>query len=232
MRALVFDLDDTLMDTYGQLVMDAHRQACAAMQRAGLDIPLEELMATRLHLLQAQPRHEVNELLAAQYGCSDPEVIRTGFETYFNPEITALEPFPGVPELLAALSRESELFLVTAGFRQTQEKKIQTLGLAGYFREICYVPADRAQGKDEAFVYLQGKYGWDFTEMIIIGDRIHNEIAAGNRLGCHTIWLRHGEFAHLEPEGPHEQPTLIAEHITQLPELLAQLRNIAWPDSA
>lgn len=222
-RALVFDLDDTLMDTHGQLVMGAHLQACAAMRRAGLDVPLEELMATRLRLLREQPREEINALLAEHYGSDDRNVVQAGFDTYFNPEITELDPFPGVPELLAELGRSYQLFLVTSGFRPAQEKKVKTLGIDSHFREIVYVPADQPNGKHAAFIRLQQDHGCDFADMIVIGDRINNEIAAGNRLGCPTIWLRHGEFSHLEPEGPEEQPTLIADRISRLPELLARL---------
>lgn len=224
-RALVFDLDDTLMDTHGQLVMEAHLQACAAMQRAGLDVPLEDLMDTRLRLLQEQPREEVNALLAAQYNCQDTRIIQAGFETFLNPHITELEAFPGVHDLLAELAQSYDLFLVTAGSRPAQQKKIEVLEIGDCFREIHYIPPQQPDGKYQALVDLQQAYGYAFADMIVIGDRIHNEIAAGNRLGCPTIWLRHGEFAHLEPEGPHEEPTLKAEVITQLPDLLAQLES-------
>lgn len=222
-RALVFDLDDTLMDTYGQLVVGAHRQACLAMQQAGLDVPLDELCATRQRLLAEQPREEINALLAAHYGQPDAGVIQAGFETYYNPDITFLEPFPGVPQLLAELGREAELFLLTAGFEATQAKKVRLLGIGHHFRDIVYVPADRPDGKYQALIQLQRAHGYAFSEMVVIGDRINNEIAAGNRLGCPTIWLRHGEYAHLEPAGPDEQPTLIAEIITHLPALLTRL---------
>lgn len=221
--ALIFDLDDTLMDTYGQLVMDAHRQACAAMHRAGLDVPVDELMATRVRLISQHPRAEINQLLAEHYDANDPEIVRAGFDTYFNPVITELEPFPGVPEMLARLSAEHDLFLVTSGFQKPQQRKVEVLGIGEYFREICYVPVDQPEGKHEAFKYLQQKYGCAFEKMIVIGDRINNEIVHGNRLGCPTIWVRHGECAHILPEGPHEEPTLIAEAIHHLPELLQQL---------
>ena len=226
-RALVFDLDDTLMDTYGQLVMDAHRQACLAMHQAGLDVPVEELMATRLRLISAAPREEVNALLARHYSCAEQKVVQAGIDTYFNPEITEIEPFPGVYEMLDQLSADHELFLVTAGFERTQAKKIQVLGIGAYFREICYVPVDQLDGKYAAFCYLQRKYSYAFADMVIVGDRITNEIAAGNRLGCPTIWIRHGECAHIAPAGPHEEPTLSAEAIHALPALLQQLPSKA-----
>lgn len=222
-QALVFDLDDTLMDTYGQLVMDAHRQACVAMQQKGLDIPLETLLATRLRLLKEQPRAEINSLLASHFDQAEPEIIQAGFETYFNPEITVLEPFPGVHELLESLKSKHALFLVTAGSARTQARKVEVLGIGHYFEEIIYVPLDQPDGKYESFKTLQQKYAYRFEKMVIIGDRISNEIAAGNRLGCPTIWMQHGECLHDLPAGPHEEPCLTTRNIAELPQLLGQL---------
>jgi len=222
-QALIFDLDDTLMDTYGQLVPEAHRQACLAMQQAGLDVPLETLYATRQRLLQEQPRESVDHLLATHYGYPDPEIIAAGHHTYFNPTIQTLEPFPGVPEMLQRLNQSYPLFLVTSGYEQTQARKVQALGIGPCFAEILYVPVNERQGKEQRFRYLQQKYAYAAAQMVVIGDRVSNEIAAGNRLGCPTIWIRHGECAHILPEHPEETPTLVAQHILQVPDLLQQI---------
>lgn len=224
-QALVFDLDDTLMDTYRQLVMQAHHQACRAMLQAGLDVPLELLFATRLELLSSQPRAEINQLLAHHFHCHDEHVIQAGYETYFNPEIGELEPFAGVPEMLSTLGQEYHLFLVTSGYSQTQQRKVEALGIGAHFREICYPAIHDPQGKYTAFAYLQQKYAYQPAEMVVIGDRITNEIVAGNRLGCPTIWIQQGECAQIVPQTPDEEPTLRAQAIQQLPLLLQQLHT-------
>lgn len=225
-QALVFDLDDTLMDTHGQLVGEAHRQACFAMQAAGLEVPVEILLETRLRLLQERPREDVDVLLAAHYDCQDPEVIAAGHQAYFNPEISALEPFPGVPEMLQDLQYRYQLFLVTSGYAETQSRKIEVLGLGPYFEEIYFAPVGNPQGKAEALQYLQQKYALPYAKMVVIGDRISNEIVIGKRLGCPTIWIQHGECAHILPDGPHEEPDLRTHSVTQIPHLLQQFHHI------
>ncbi|MGV3525576.1 MAG: HAD family hydrolase [Candidatus Sericytochromatia bacterium] len=224
-QALVFDLDDTLMDTYRQLVMQAHYQACRAMQQAGLNVSVDTLFATRLALLSSQPRAEINQLLAAHYDCQDEKVIQAGYETYFNPEIGILEPFAGVPEMLSELGQDYQLFLVTSGYSQTQQRKVEALGIGAHFREICYPAIHDPTGKYTAFAYLQQKYAYHPAEMVVIGDRITNEIVAGNRLGCPTIWIQQGECAQIEPQTPDEEPTLRAQHVQQVPALLQQLHT-------
>jgi len=222
-QALVFDLDDTLMDTHGQLVSEAHWQACLAMHATGLNVPINDLFATRMRLLKEQPRADIDLILAHYYDCQNPAVIAAGHKTYFNPHISHLDPFPGVPEMLAHLKEDHKLFLVTSGYEQTQARKIDVLGLRDYFEEVCYAPVGNPRGKEEALKYLSQKYALDYTSMVVIGDRISNEIATGNRLGCPTIWIRHGECAHILPEGPHEEPDLSTDSVTQIPLLLQQL---------
>jgi len=193
------------------------------MQVAGLDVPVKDMFATRMRLTQEQPRADLDLILAAHYDCQNSRVIAAGHKTYFNPSISHLDPFPGVPDMLAALKQEHKLFLVTSGYEQTQARKIDVLGLRHYFEEVCYAPVGNPKGKEEALIHLQQKYALDYASMVVIGDRISNEIATGKRLGCPTIWIRHGECAHILPEGPHEEPDLSTDSVTQVPLLLQQL---------
>lgn len=222
-HALVFDLDDTLMDTYGQLVTEAHWQACLAMQRAGLNVSVNDLFATRMRLIKEQPRADIDLILAQYYDCQDALVIAAGHNTYFNPYISKLIPFPGVPEMLGHLKQEHQLFLVTSGYEKTQARKIDVLGLRPYFEEVCYAPVGNPKGKEEALRHLHEKYKLDYAAMVVIGDRVSNEIATGKRLGCPTIWIRHGECAHILPEGPHEEPDLTTDSVVYVPQLLNKL---------
>lgn len=219
-RALVFDLDDTLMDTQGQLVDQAHYQACVAMHRAGLDVPVEQLFARRQKLLQEQPRGDVDRLLAQDFDCHDPDIIASGRQTYFNPEFDQLEPFPQVPELLARLKRQYPLFLLTSGYAETQARKVAALKIADFFEEIYYASIDNPLGKQEALQALSAKHGLAYPEIWVIGDRITNEIVIGNRLGCPTVWVQHGECAHIQPESPEEMPDFRVESVLELPNLL------------
>lgn len=222
-RALIFDLDDTLMDTCGQLVPEAHRQACLAMQAAGLAVPLDELLQTRLQLIRSQPRADIDQLLAAHYGCQTPAVARAGHQAYFNPVFERLQPFPGVPELLAGLSQEHSLYLVTSGYAETQARKVAALNIGHWFEDIGYIPVQAQQGKQQYFSELIQSRSYHPQDVVIIGDRINNEIVAGNRLGCPTIWIRQGECAHILPESPEETPRFTTDSVLNLPHILPHI---------
>lgn len=220
MRVLIFDLDDTLIDTHGQLVQEAHWQACLAMHAAGLPIPPQELMQTRQRLLASQPRAEINALLAQYYGCNAEAVIRAGFEAYFNPELTQLELLPGVRPLLEMWAQAFHMFLVTAGYEKTQKRKVELLNIAHFFSDIIYADINNPQAKYQAFSQIYQQLGGKRREYMVIGDRINNEILAGNRLGMTTVWIRRGECAQIVPQVPEEEPDYRIDHVCELEPIL------------
>lgn len=225
MRALIFDLDDTLIDTHGQLVQEAHWQACLAMHAAGLPVAPQELMQTRQRLLISHPRDEINTLLAQYYGFASEEIIRAGFETYFNPVLTQLDLLPGVRPLLEVWAQQFLLFLVTSGYAQTQKRKVELLNIEHLFTDIIYADIKNQQGKHEAFSQIYQQYGGNRQEYLVIGDRINNEILAGNLLGMTTVWIRHGECAHIMPQTPEEEPHYRIHHVRELEKILTQSKS-------
>ena len=222
-QALVFDLDDTLMDTHGQLVPEAHRQACFAMRKSGLDIPFETLYEARMRLVDAFPRGDINQLLAEHFSCDNPEIAAAGHQAYFNPQIGRLAPFPGVPEMLADLQQGFRLFLLTSGYQAPQTQKVNALGIGSLFEQIYYASIDDPAGKKYALEQIARDYTLDFSQIMVIGDRINNEILWGNRLGCQTVWIQQGECANIVPEAPDEQPHHQLAAVTELPQLLNTL---------
>ena len=69
-RAVVFDLDDTLYDCSGELVESARRRAAAAMVRAGLPCTEEEAYSVQAELeAEFGPKFDVFQRIAQRYSC-------------------------------------------------------------------------------------------------------------------------------------------------------------------
>ena len=221
-QALIFDLDDTLIDTFGQLVPEAHRQACLAMQKAGLRGELEELVKRRWELIKAHPRAEINRLQAEDCEQADPEIIQAGIDAYFNPKFDTLEPFPGVPDLLTRLGSRYPLFLLTSGIPEAQARKVKALNFAPYFQEVLYAPLNVERAKYKALEALPERHDFTHADMVVIGDRIDNEIVAGNALGTRTVWIQQGECAAILPESPLETPDACIKSVLALDKILDQ----------
>jgi len=211
--AVVFDLDDTLFDTTGQLMEPAHREAAQAMIDAGLEAPLEALVTLRLELGRARVGEDTNVLVAQAYGHeADSPVVAAGRETYFKRRIDSLDPFPGTDPLLASLHERCKLLLMTTGDPGTQRTKVQLLGIGPWFADMVFVPLDQSD-KRAALRSLLRYHKLPPERVVVVGDRLDREIEAGRRLGTWTIRMARGEGGRARPDGPLQQPHYSVDHI-------------------
>lgn len=211
-QAFFFDLDDTLADTYGQLVLAAHQDAAEAMVKKGFPLSVDETYRLRLEYHQKFPRETLEERFSLEF----PEVMNdrirnASYQAFFGREVPlSFVPFPSAHKLLKRLQQENiPSFLITSGIETTQQTKVHILKLEPFFREIVYAPSSHADCKQKSFSELIRRYQFDPSKVACVGNRLDSEILAGNRLGCYTIYLKQGEFAQLEPQNAEEEPQVV-----------------------
>src|SRR5882724_5556387 len=218
---VIFDLDDTLYDCFGQRLRVAHRHAAQGMVEAGLKADVEAVFRARMRFFRQDPmlRHidaEVCRLFAAVA----PEAIaQAAREAYFNCPVGELSLFAGSLPLLRFLAaRGVRNFIVSFGEPKTQHEKVKALGLDRELAVEKIFYADRAMTltKEEAFRQINKKTGLPANQMLIVGDRPSSEIRAGKFLGMHTVRIRRGEFASQSPQGPEEEPDYVIRSISEV----------------
>jgi len=222
-QALLFDLDDTLLDTSRLLVPAAHREAAEAMVRAGLPTSLEQAYQARLSLAVLHPRVDVNRLTARHFHCELEPVIEAGRTAFYHRKIGPLRLEPSVAALLTFLRSRYRLFLVTVGSLETQSAKVRALGLEPWFEAIEYVDHQGEERKEDRFRALLDRYRLEAGRCMVIGDRPDAEIAAGNRLGMYTVRLLRGEHRHSWSEVTEEQANAELLQLELLIPLLERL---------
>jgi len=210
---LIFDLDDTLLDTWGQLVRPAARESCLAMIEAGLNADLELCIEKRAELFKSHPRDNLFMALVAEFGLrpgyksARDRVCEAGYKAYFHREVDEnIQLFDGALDLLLHLTSSHRLYLVTSGHPETQRRKVEILELADLFLEIYYVHSSLGETKKEAFAQILQKEEEHACRFLTIGDRIDREIRDANELGMGTCLVSYGEFNHLVPNSPNEEP--------------------------
>jgi pyrophosphatase PpaX len=122
---LLFDLDGTLIDSEALVV---RASAEALRQGAGLRVPVEEIRQTlaltvtdRFHRFFSGPVQPLVDLYIKIYGA----------------DVATAPPFPGIPEMLAALrARGVRNAVVTSKRRPTTDLTLRTHGLTGYFEAV------------------------------------------------------------------------------------------------
>ena len=127
-RALIFDLDDTLLDTSRLLVPQAERESCVAMIHAGLNADLESCLKARKKLIEQNLRTQIFDCVVREFGikglASAEEVARVGRRAFYEREVEShIYLDPEVIQLLEKLKSKYDLFLVTAGAPKTQKRK-------------------------------------------------------------------------------------------------------------
>ena len=185
-KAVLFDLDGTLLDTY-RLILDSMRYTIRT--ELGLEYSDEQLMA------------KVGQPLAVQMTdfAPDPRVADVLVETYreYNETLhdKVVRAFDGIPEVLAALKGVGlALGVVTSKRHELAQRGLDITGLSQYL-DFVVGPDDWPEFKPAPGSVLYGcrLVGCDPGECAYVGDSPF-DIQAGNGAGCFTIAALWGMF--------------------------------------
>ena len=169
---VIFDLDDTLIDTRNVLLPLAMARVSEA-----IGVPVDQLNDRGKH---------IDELLAPVDGLSD-EQRAAAAEAWHRPEVPPLEPLPGARELLTELRGRVRLFLLTRGHPARQKQKVKQCGLGPYFEDVVI----RAFGSDgckrDDIEAILARTGLPAARCAVVGDDPRDELRFASELGCAAI---------------------------------------------
>lgn len=221
-KALFFDLDDTLYDCSGSLVDAARRRAAAAMVESGLPISEDEAYKLQEDLSRKHgPRYRVFDRIAEQYNMGE-NLVEAALRAYNRDRVKDIKPFDDViPTLRTLRAQGYKIFLVTSGIHARQERKIYILGLRSHFDEIIINDSDIGMELEECYIDLMTRHGLTPQECVAVGDRIHSEIRVANYLRMTTVQMIHGRYKSLLPKNELEEPDFRVSRIGQLIDILS-----------
>lgn len=196
-KAIIFDLDDTLYDCTGMLTDASRRRAAKAMVENGIPCTEEEIYKLQNEALEKYgPYYHVFNELAKKYGV-DKNVVNKALRAYNSNEVSNIKLFPDVIQTLKQLRHDGvKLFLVTVGVHERQEKKIQLLGLTEMFDEVIVSDQEVGLLLEECYEMLIKRHDLNANEVAVVGDRVREELRIGQTMGMTTIRMLHGRFKH------------------------------------
>ncbi len=172
MRAILFDLDGTLADSFHLIVGTMRR----VFERAGLPVPDERAvqgviglsLATAIHrLTPSTPKGEIETLA---------DLYRTTFHEIRNDPAMEERLFPGIEPMLHALAaRENALLgIVTGKSRRGVRIVTQKYGIETLFQAVR--TADDCPSKPDPSMVLEccAELGIDASQAIVVGDSIYD----------------------------------------------------------
>lgn len=205
MKALLFDLDDTLLD-YSGSVERCWDDACVVhCPAAGIDRALltKSLAETRRWFWSDPERHRrerVNMRLAwkhiaehalSEIGVPSSELASVLADEYAALRRQSLDLFPESRTILEHFhKRGTRLGMVTNGDAAQQRDKIERFDLARYF-EVVVIEGEFGTGKPDAKVYAHAldAIGVDASEAVMVGDHLEFDVEGSQRCGLTGIWI-------------------------------------------
>lgn len=89
--------------------------------------------------------------------------------------------------ILEYLSSKYELVILTNWFTESQEGRLENLGILKYFKEV--IGTDKVLNKPNKEAYLKASNPYNVDECIMIGDSINTDIVGALNIGMDAILL-------------------------------------------
>jgi len=229
-KAVFFDLDDTLFDCSGSIIENARRRAASAMVQAGLPCSVEQAYAMQVELFnKLGPMENIFDRMCEQLGCSKDEqrrLVAVGFKAYNSDEVEDIALYPDVLPTLRSLREKGILLvLVSSGIFERQMKKIKILGLEKEFDLVLIHDIEKDASKYGNFLQAMKTLRLKPKEVVVVGDKVSSEIKMGNRLGMATVRLLKGKFGRMKPRSELEEPDYSIKEISDLLPLLKKIEQ-------
>jgi len=205
-RAVLLDLDDTILDDSGNVsscwleACVAHRSAMGGLDPVSVYEAIERIRGWywsdperhrvgRLDLAVA--RREVVQLSLADIGADDPDLARKIGDKYHALRDAGIQPFAGAIATVRWL-RDSgcRLALLTNGSSGAQRSKVARFGLAELF-DLILIEGELGFGKPDPRIYTRAldEIGVSPSEAWMVGDNLEWDVAPPQRQGILGIWV-------------------------------------------
>lgn len=119
---------------------------------------------------------------------------------HFDAEYVGLCPtkkavFEGAHEVLDYLKSKYCLHIITNGFDDVQERKLNSAGLRNYF-DVIVTSENSGSRKPsvEIFEMALGRSGASLAESIMIGDNLESDILGARNFGMDHVWFNPGKL--------------------------------------
>ena len=221
MKAVIFDLDDTLYPE-SAYVLSGFR-AVAGWCEDTLQLPAAQALEALEDLFHQGVRGDTFDRLLGRF--DQPSHLVPEMVQVYRGHTPSIEAYPGVPSVLEQLGSRYRMGLITDGYAEVQRKKLSALGLAAFFQAIvfsddlgraCWKPAP------EPFHRALELLETEPSDAVYVGDNPTKDFLGARRAGLATIQIQWpgAEYAHLSPATPEHAPDATIPAIGDLVQIL------------
>ena len=201
-RAVGFDLDDTLLDhrTAASMAIASLLEQQGWVYQGGTEFGKEWQRLERLHFAEyiagnltliQQRRARMHDFLAmVEVEAHDAELDDL-FEEFLCHYAKSWVPFPDVRATLENLRCSGfSLAILTSGQQEQQEAKLASMGFLEMFESVLAIGTLTAPKPDaRAFLELSSALGCAPEQVVYVGDDPHCDAIAATKAGLLGVWL-------------------------------------------
>jgi putative hydrolase of the HAD superfamily len=220
-KAILFDLDDTLIDDDSSYALSMQRLCddfAPKFDIARLRQAYDALSPMWWGSGDLASEREVLWRRALQDAAYDPSLAATVRDRYLHHRVETSAPLDGIEAVLRSLSGIYRLAVVTNGGGDIQPARLRYAGLDGYF-DLIVTSSDTDAGKPDPAIFQHAleRLGVRADEALMVGDSLSAEIAGALASGMTAVWLnRTGRTR----DGTHPEPHHEIASLSELPGLL------------
>lgn len=187
---IIFDLDDTLIDTSGSVTPFKMRECLKLFQKEGLSISNFE--AAYQELITINSRSERSRDALCEFLKGDLALLKKAMQEMTTPlpDSFLIPTTPNAKEILNILSKKHTLALVTGGDPPFQMEKLKKAGIDQAFFSKIAIPEDSV--KKPFYERLLKEFSLAPKEVLVCGDRISMDLLPAYELGIRTVHMRWG----------------------------------------
>lgn len=189
-KAVVFDLDDTLIAEKDYIKSGFKVVSKKFSDRYKLN---EYEVFKNMMMLFEQSTKNVFNRLFENFNIEYSKENILEFIKIYREHMPDIQFFDDViPTLNELKSKGYKLGIITDGYKETQNKKIEALNCKEIFDEIIITDElgkEFWKPNEKSYKLMVEKLGIEFNEMIYIGDNVTKDFITANKLGIETIHI-------------------------------------------
>lgn len=198
---IIFDLDDTLIDTSGSVTPFKMKECLRCLLEAGLPVP--DFNAAYAELLDLNARCAKSKETVARFVANrggDPSLADLAVKELFTPLPANFEipTTPNAKEILDFFRKSHILALVTGGHPPFQQEKLKKAGIDSSIFSKIAIPEDSI--KKPFYEALIKEFSLDPRRVVVCGDRVAMDLAPAYELGFTTVHMKWGRGTKIETE--------------------------------
>lgn len=216
---LIFDLDDTLYDERIYVLSGLRAVATYGHDHFGWD-PTESFQYM-LNVLDSYGRGQIFDAWLVSKGKYSRSLVKKCVNVYRH-HTPSLKIEPYVEELLRGFKLRYPLYMVTDGHKIVQQKKVEALGIAHFFRKVMITHRygiRYAKPSTYCFELIRKNERCRWEDMIYVGDNPTKDFVNLNPLGVKTVRVSTGVHRNVEAMPGYDAHYSIA-NLAQLPDIL------------